>query len=235
MVMPVQFLTISGWPGSGKSTIADALVEQRGAVKISFGAPVKERVNATDPYVKQQIARYGKEAKHDPRVRKAYQDEGEQVATYYGEDVLVRAQTKNILDALKERKPIVIDDCRRVCEVDFPHALQQLGIGNMGEPRTFVGLTMRVQRPDLPSPEHALEHQLDEHPHSLLLTNDGTREALEAFALKVWDSLPGAAVRRYQRANSVDGMMDELLGLGRKSPDEALASLLRISRRVGLV
>lgn len=226
MSMPV-FLTISGAPGSGKSTVARALEAQRKALIVSFGAPVKARVNATDPYVRDAIRKYGEaDAKHDPRVRKAYQDEGESVAQFYGENCLANLASTSIVSALNMGVSVVADDCRRLSEIDMADTLLKAGLVK----RSFVGLTLRLERPGIPTPVHPLELRLANHPHSLRLTNNGTEEALIKYVLELWDKLPGEALRRERYANSVDGLLD---GMFSQDPLKQAAAFSRALRACG--
>lgn len=224
MSMPV-FLTISGAPGSGKSTVAKALEAQRKALIVSFGAPVKARVNATDPYVRDAIRKYGEaDAKHDPRVRKAYQDEGEAVAQFYGEGCLAAKASGQIIQALKSGRSVVADDCRRVEELELGQTLLTAGLTG------FVGLTLRVERPGIPTPDHPLELRLDKHQHALRLINNASEEALIQTALRLWDSLPGEALRRQREANSIDSLLD---GMFSSDPLKQAAAFSRALRACG--
>lgn len=148
---PLPLLTVlTGAAGSGKSTVAAALASQYGARVIKFASPLKTMLRAiglTDAHIEGAL----KEAPCDllcgQTPRHAMQTLGtEWGRAMIGPDVWVEAWTHEVLAAMADGVPVIVDDCRFENELD---AALSLG-----------AYALRLERDGAGAGDHASEHGL---------------------------------------------------------------------------
>lgn len=173
---------ISGYAGSGKDTIATALVESCSYERLSFADCVRDLLYEFDPIVKHP-GRHGdyysirglvdgmgwERAKRTfPVVREAQQAIGQGARQVLGENVWVDACLAKMRDGGK----YVFSDLRYPNEAA---AIKKLG-----------GEVWRVQRPGFgPVNDHVSEIALDDYDYDLVLENDGVQADLWQNAVEL--------------------------------------------------
>ncbi len=174
LIPRVTVIGIAGWARSGKDTIADYLVKNKGYTKVSFSTPMKEAMYRLNPRItvnevvntplRVGVDVYGWEGlkERSPDVRGLLQRFGTEVGReMFDEDFWVDYALNSIPDGGK----VVIADVRYPNEAD---AIKALGGKVFRVLRTGVG----------PANEHASEHALNDYKFDGEFSNDGTIDNL---------------------------------------------------------
>jgi hypothetical protein len=180
---------LTGFAGAGKDEAANALINERGFVKVSFAEPMRTAMAALNPYVGTrfhadgvtELMRYREVAfkygyddakRRFPEIRELMQKLGTEVGRgLFGENFWV-GQAKRLIDSLPDGVQVVITDVR------FPNELEML--------RSYYGLMVRVERPGVEAVNgHVSEQVL---PHDVVLTNRGTVEDLHRMIIQAYEN-----------------------------------------------
>jgi hypothetical protein len=174
LVPRVEVVGLSGWARSGKDTLANHLVENRGFVKMSFADPIREALVRLDPRIEVKglghiglawaVRTIGWETLKDesPDVRVLMQRMGTEVGRQmFSQDFWVDAAMKRAEDGAK----IVFADCRFPNEAD---AIKKLG-----------GKVVRVVRDGVaPANAHVSETALDDYDFDVVIDNGSSLAVL---------------------------------------------------------
>lgn len=196
-VQPSDRLPLVGVMGrarSGKDTLAGVLVNEFGFTKRGFADPLREAMLALDPIVGHEpgepgalvrpvryadaLRRVGYERTKDlyPEARALLQRLGTDSIRALDEGFWARIAE----DRIRTRtEPLIFTDVRFLNEANLI--------------REYGGYLIRVVRPDLPESAelHASETALDDYPANLIVTNDGTLEALRRTVRALGSHLRG--------------------------------------------
>ena len=183
MTAPRLIALYSPAPGSGKSTVAEHLVEQHGFTAIKFAGPLKDMVRVllfdhcginhtmTERYVDGDLKEI-----EIPEIGVTSRHLQQQLGTEWGrkrirEDLWVHLTSQTVRRLLDQGQNVVVDDMRFANEME---AVLDLG-----------GLPLRIDRPGLDYvPSHASEGGLDEIPMRTI-TNDDSVAALHLAVERV--------------------------------------------------
>lgn len=169
-----MIITLSAWPGAGKTAFANALARSREAAVVYVGEPLKTLAYELFPHVREAVNAGGWEcAKEIEAVRKSLQDLGHQLARNFGPDYLMRGAEPQIRRLRNQGRLVVIADARH------PEELHYFDL-----PESY---TIRIERPNIPTPTHPRERQLDDARFDRWIHNTGTLEDLERAALETFD------------------------------------------------
>jgi hypothetical protein len=182
-----RLIGMTGFPGAGKDSFADLLVEKHGWVKLAWADPLYEMAIATNPILfiykcipvrlKWLVGRIGwTRAKLHPQVRRYLQILGtECVRDNLGEDVFVGALSRKIDDLLYKGIDVVISGCR------FDNEIEAI--------TTRGGIIVRVNRESRKrrkkrgrKKEHIADSGRVFKKAHMTFENDGTLEDLGRFA-----------------------------------------------------
>lgn len=169
-------IALGGRLRSGKDTVADYLVEKYSFVKIGMSDPLQDALLTLNPWVdlnlRTRVQRYADyvaetgytEAKKHPEVRRLLKVLGTEV----GREMI---STSVWADIASRR----IQELRR----NSPVAVTGMRFGNeLGMAGDLGALTVWVERPGVPSDDHASETSVSEEDFDITLLNDGTLEDL---------------------------------------------------------
>jgi hypothetical protein len=168
-----MILGLSGYARSGKDTIANYLVEKYGFTRMAFADPMREALFRLDPPItvagmavplSTAVKGLGWEAlKEDsPEVRGLLQRMGTEVGRQmFGEDVWV----DYLLTQAMQHDRVVVSDVRFHNEARAIHKT--------------LGSVWRIDRPKVEAAnDHISEHDLDDYPFDIYLTNAHTKDHL---------------------------------------------------------
>jgi hypothetical protein len=168
-----MILGLSGYARSGKDTIASYLVEKYGFTRMAFADPMREALLRLDPHItlsgmsvplSTAVKGLGWEAlKEDSQeVRQLLQRMGTEVGReMFGEDVWV----DYLMRQAHQYDRVVVSDVRFHNEARAIH-------------RT-LGSVWRIDRPNVEAAnDHISEHDLDDYPFDIYLTNAHDKEHL---------------------------------------------------------
>lgn len=172
----MTIIGLTGYAESGKSTVANHLVNAHGFIRVSFAAPLKKMLRTLDPYVSSDfddqfyrvseiLEGHGEtEAKKlFPEYRRLLQSLGTDCVRAEVEDFWIDAAERQMTDPTAD---YVFDDCRFPNEAEFILNRSPEGLWNINRPG-FGPVNAHV------SDQHA--GNLGE---TLFLTNDRTIEML---------------------------------------------------------
>lgn len=182
----MQVIGLTGFAGSGKSTVANYLVEAHGFTRLSFAAPLKKMVLTLDPYVSSgfddQFYRVSEildthgetEAKVlFPEYRRLLQVLGTDCIRAVDEDFWVNAAVAQMTDPDGK---YVFDDCRFPNEAEVIKSYDRFGLWNVQRPG-FEAINGHT------SEAHAgkMGEAIFIHNHTLELLHHGVDDALDAL------------------------------------------------------
>lgn len=179
----MMLVGITGYAQHGKDTVAQALVDELGYVRLGFADALKDlalQVNPllllslNHPVVYTRLADYvdstgWEKAKKLPEVRRFLQELGTGARAVLGDDVWLKAVEHKMLEA---DGPVVIPDVR------FPNEAEFIS--------RWHGLLVRVERWGFDNGVdggHDSERHIPYIPANIVLVNDGTVEDLRAQTL----------------------------------------------------
>lgn len=178
LIPRVQAIGLSGWARSGKDTVADFLVKNKGYSKVSFADPMREALLRLSPDITygdmrgvplnsviREASDWELVKEFSPQIRPLMQRLGTEVGReMFGQNFWVDLAIDRIPDGSK----VVFADVR------FPNEAQ--AVKNLG------GQVWRIMREGvLPANDHISEHALnDYHDFDELILNDGSLADLEA-------------------------------------------------------
>jgi hypothetical protein len=182
---------LTGYAGSGKDTAAEALIQERGFVKIAFADPLREAMGKLNPIVgrefkgfgviedityNQAIYKYGyTDAKGKfPELRRLLQVFGTEVGReMFGEDFWIQ-QFENKVQFVLQKQDVVITDVRFPNEVE---AVRRLG-----------GIVARIHRPGFDAVNgHVSDTGVADLSVDIVIHNDSTIEDLRKAALNLFE------------------------------------------------
>ncbi len=168
-----MIIGISGYARSGKDTVAEYLVNNRGFTRIAFADPIKQILYDMNPTIDgEQLATlvdsYGWEiAKSKVKVREYLQSLGYSARMRINPKIWIMATFSQMLST----KDYVIADVR------FRNEAEAI--------KEFKGQVWRVERPGVEAiNSHISEWEMDNYQYDWAINNDGTIEQLE-YAVKV--------------------------------------------------
>ena len=167
--------------GSGKTTAAQYLIENHGAVRVSFAGPLKELARGLMDFNDEQLYGSLKETideRYGMTPRTFLQRLGNQARQIIGENVWIDAAMNTIKE--NEGRLIVIDDCRYLNEAE---AISALYLDGDGKTEGHVIKIVSLDRTSVADPHHPSEAGVDLVPEVLLfatLVND-QHKGLESF------------------------------------------------------
>jgi hypothetical protein len=186
----VRNIGLIGKARSGKDTAANALVRERSYTRLAFADPLKAMVLGTDPFVptgwglsvrlQALIADVGWEYAKDtyPEVRRLLQRTGQAVREL-DDDFWLAAMRKKLNAAESWNLPVVVTDVRYPNEADM---LRSRGFTLVRIVRpTGTAKTIGEARAAM----HASETALDDYRADVVLTNDGTVDALTQGVIRI--------------------------------------------------
>jgi len=155
---------VSGYARSGKDTVGQILVANHQFHRHAFADKLKQLAIRIDDHVADAVAANGwEDAKSDPYVRGLLQRLGVAARDTIADDIWVTALFGDLDFGLRH----VITDVRFINEAD---TIREAG-----------GYVWRVNRPGVHAVNsHVSEHQLDDYPFDIVLTNDGDINNLAA-------------------------------------------------------
>ena len=170
--------------GSGKTTATKYLIENHGAVHVSFAGPQKELARGLLEFSDEQLYGSLKETideRYGLTPRTFLQRLGNQARQVIGETVWIDAAVNTINQPFNEGRLIVIDDCRYPNEAETIAAMAG-------------GHVIKIISPDRTSvadPHHPSEAGVDLVPEEHLFTNivNDQHKGLERFKDQVQDVL----------------------------------------------
>jgi len=132
-----MIIAICGFQGAGKDTLADILVKKHNFTKLAFGSAVKDVVSSLFQWDREMLEGITKESREQRETidewwsdilkidnftpRKAMQLIGTDLFRHkFNSDIWVYIVEKKIIELIKEKKNIVVCDCR------FPNELEML-------------------------------------------------------------------------------------------------------------
>ena len=160
---------LSGWSGSGKDTVADWLVRERGYVRVAFADPLKEDVAAAtgipvsvfhDPVAKGVPLAGVAQTPRDLLIEHARR------ARAVDPDIYARAIVGKIQS--EDLARVVVSDWRLLREYKYVRSML---------PAAEI-VRVRVSRLGLTVLTEPTEHELDEHPMDIHINNDGDIQSL---------------------------------------------------------
>jgi hypothetical protein len=160
---------LSGWAGSGKDTVADWFVRERGYVRVAFADPLKEDVAAEtgipvgvfhDPVAKSTPIAGTARTPRDILIDHARR------ARAVDPDIYARAIVGKIQSEDLER--VVVSDWRLLREYKYVRSM--LPIAEV--------VCVRVSRPGVRVLAEPTEHELDDHSMDIHINNDGDIQSL---------------------------------------------------------
>lgn len=134
----MNVIGLTGYAGSGKSTVANYLVERHGFTRLSFAAPLKKMLRTLDPY----MSKYGNRLSEMdysetelkeifPEYRRLLQVLGTDCIRAVDEDFWVKAAVAQMTDP--EGK-YVFDDVRFPNEAEVIKGFDRVGLWNVVRP-----------------------------------------------------------------------------------------------------
>jgi hypothetical protein len=168
-----MILGLSGYARSGKDTIAEYLVEKYGFVRMGFADPMREAIARLDPWIDfaglriplseaLRITDWDGLKEESNEIRPLLQRMGTEVGReMFGEDIWVNY----LISKAHQHDRVVVSDVRFENEARAIH-------------RSF-GSVWRIDRPGVEAAnDHVSEHDLDEFPFDIYITNAHTKEHL---------------------------------------------------------
>lgn len=176
-----KVIGLTGYKGSGKDEVADALVRRGGWIKVGMSDPLNEYLQIINPYVgigrryNDLIESVGFiDAKKYPEVRRLLQVFGteivrERIDSYYWADLMYGT----VIDALQEGKNVVVTGLRYQNEFDTVKALT-------GYTSNRISQIIRVTRPEYGQrgDTHSSEGIIETVNVDLEIVNDGSLQDL---------------------------------------------------------
>jgi hypothetical protein len=161
----MQVIGLSGYARTGKDTVAQALVQKHGFIRVGFAEPLYALMLRLDPYITSAgtrlstvVGQYGWERAKDtfPELRRLMQEHGDGARELLDPDVWVRALT------------LRLDPSGKYVIADMRYPNEKAAVERLG------GRTVRVHRPGYgPTNDHISETALDDHSFDYHITNDG--------------------------------------------------------------
>lgn len=168
-----EVVGFAGFSGSGKTTAAEALEEDR-FMRLSFAAPVKELFRRIDPKIDGELLSSLDKSVNDlkrsnPDVLRMLRNLGLGLRELFGEDLLVEFARRRMQSSPWVHYPIVFDDVRFSNEVELIHG--------------YGGIVVWVERPGVKCDGHPIETMISRDQCDYLIVNDGSVNNLRG---KVW-------------------------------------------------
>lgn len=168
-----MIIGLSGYARSGKDTVADYLVTQRGFKRVAFADPIRNILYAMNPVIDgvrlvNLVDNYGWEiAKSKTEVRELLQSLGYAARKNVHEDIWVMAAFSQMT---KDENYVIAD-------VRFRNEANVI--------KQYNGEIWRIERPDVQAVNgHVSEWEMDGYEYDWAVNNDGTLEQLE-YAVKI--------------------------------------------------
>jgi hypothetical protein len=173
--MNFQLIGFAGLAGSGKSTAAKALVDQRGFVRVSFASPLRAMLGALGLTLEQMST-----GKNDPidwldgkTPRQLLQTLGtEWGRTLVHRDIWIRAASRHVAQLRNAgASGVVFDDVRFDNEAEM---IQRAG-----------GLVIRIHRDGLTAMGHASEAGVSDKFYDAVIFNEYAEDVFSAIVVKM--------------------------------------------------